>query len=316
LKGVPLWLKATSWGTGTVKRTTWAAAARQGLIFLALMGSRALAEPAKQDSSKEGSFIRVTRDDQRQPLALETAISHYLGEHPKGGTVEVDLVAAIHVADAAYFEQLNRRFTGYDAVLYELVAPEGTRIPRDAPVASAHPVGMAQQGLTSLLGLAFQLESIDYTADNFRHADLSPAEFAESMDAKDESFAKMLLRIMGQSMAMQAKQPAATSDFRLFSALFAEDRELQLKRIMAEQMTQMEELVEAFEGPGGSTLVSVRNERAVDVLEREIAAGKRKLAIFYGAAHMPDMARRLKDRLDLQLDQQTWLAAWDLRGDR
>jgi len=43
-------------------------------------------------------------------------------------------------------------------------------------------------------------------------------------------------------------------------------------------------------GPGGSTIVSERNKRALAVLKNQIKKGKRHLAIYYGVAHMPDMA--------------------------
>ena len=39
----------------------------------------------------------------------------------------------------------------------------------------------AQQGLTRMLGLEFQLDRIDYTAPNFVHADMSPKEFEAAM---------------------------------------------------------------------------------------------------------------------------------------
>ena len=50
-----------------------------------------------------------------------------------------------------------------------------------------------------------------------------------------------------------------------------------------------------MEGPKGSTLISGRNKVALDVLRKEIAAGKKKIAIFYGAGHMPDFQKRLRD---------------------
>ena len=52
--------------------------------------------------------------------------------------------------------------------------------------------------------------------------------------------------------------------------------------------------MQIFEGPEGSTLISERNKRALEVLKREIDRGRHKLAIFYGAGHMPDMAQRLE----------------------
>ena len=74
--------------------------------------------------------------------------------------LQVDLVAAVHVGSRSYYETLDRLFKHYDAVLYELVAPENARVPRPGRK-PAGAIGSAQQGLTKLLGLEFQLEAID-----------------------------------------------------------------------------------------------------------------------------------------------------------
>jgi len=163
-----------------------------------------------------------------------------------------------------------------------------------------------------MLELAFQLEQIDYTRANFKHADLSPEEFAESMKAKGESLLSMMLRMMGQAIAAEAKQPAGKSDAQMLLALFSKDRPLRLKRILAGQLSEMGGGIAALEGPTGSTLVSERNKRAVEVLEREIKNGSRRVAIFYGAAHMPDMAERIEQLYQLRATDTTWLVAWEM----
>ncbi len=81
---------------------------------------------------------------------------------------------------------------------------------------------------------------------------------------------------------------------------------------MAEQMVQSIKLGDAVEGKKGSTLVAERNKKALQVLRREIDAGKKKLAIFYGAAHMPDMSKRLMSEFDLVPASTVWLDAWKL----
>ena len=63
---------------------------------------------------------------------------------------------------------------------------------------------------------------------------------------------------------------------------------------MAEQFEGMDGELSALEGPEGSTLISGRNEVALDGLRKQIAAGKRKIAIFYGGGHMADMQKRLE----------------------
>ena len=65
-------------------------------------------------------------------------------------------------------------------MLYELVAPQGTRIPKGAKPGN-HPVAMLQNGLKDMLGLEHQLQYIDYTENNMVHADMSPDELLKSM---------------------------------------------------------------------------------------------------------------------------------------
>ena len=62
---------------------------------------------------------------------------------------------------------------------------------------------------------------------------------------------------------------------------------------MAETFEDLQGSLLAIEGPEGSTIVSQRNKVALDVLRKALAAGKTKIAIFYGAGHMPDMEQRL-----------------------
>ena len=78
-------------------------------------------------------------------------------------------------------------FRGYDAVLYELVAPDNARVPKPGRK-PAGAIGSAQQSLTKMLGLEFQLDQIDYGARNFIHADLSPKEFEAAMAKRGESW--------------------------------------------------------------------------------------------------------------------------------
>jgi hypothetical protein len=200
------------------------------------------------------------------------------------------------------------------------VAPEGTKIPKAGQKPSGA-IGSAQQGLTNALGLAFQLEEIDYSCGNFVHADLSPKQFDEAMQKRGESWWTMFSRLMREGMA-QSRRKAAAGDTsgevglgELFGLLFSSDRELQLRRIMAEQFTDMEVLTAAFGGENGSTIITDRNAAAIDVMRRQLALGNKKIAIFYGAAHMTDFDERLRNGFDLEPVETTWVEAWNLRAE-
>ncbi|MDG2380285.1 MAG: hypothetical protein P8N76_01290 [Pirellulaceae bacterium] len=252
-------------------------------------------------------YVRVIKSEKGTPIALETSVASL---ESRDGEVQVDLLGAIHVADASYYRELNKRFRDYDVVLYELVAPEGTRVPRGGQKAQ-HPVGRMQQGIKGLLELAFQLDHIDYTRENLVHADMSPEEFSKSMKDRGESFVQILFRMMGQAAAKSSDQDRP-SDFDLIRALFASDRALRLKRVMATQFQDIEAQMQVLEGPNGSTLVGERNKKALSVLRKEMEKGHKKIGIFYGAAHMPDISRRLQEDFGMRPTDEEWLKAWDM----
>jgi hypothetical protein len=137
------------------------------------------------------------------------------------------------------------------------------------------------------------------------------------MAKRGESWWTMFSRVMRESMARAdraGKQPAGDVGFSdIFGILFGNDRELRLRRLMAEQFTDMEVLTAAFGGEEGSSLITDRNAAALDVLKEQITKGRRKIAIFYGAAHMDDFDEKLRQDFQLQPGETVWLEAWDLR---
>ncbi|MCL4202105.1 MAG: hypothetical protein KJ000_06405 [Pirellulaceae bacterium] len=278
-----------------------------------LLATHAVVAADKQtDSEKsEDRFVRLRRDDDKKPLALETAVVRYKRVDDQEREVLVDLIGAIHIGDKAYFAELNRRFRQYDAVLYELVAPEEANVPRPGQ-SPGSAIGGMQMGMKAMLELAFQLDEIDYRAKNLVHADMSPEEFSRTMKERNESFTGMFFRVLGRSFGEQAKDPFGSGDIRLLAAMFAPDRAHQLKLIMAEQFADLESQMDMFDGPDGSTIVTERNKKALDVLQRELAAGKQRLAIFYGAGHLPDFHKRLQEQFGLKHVETEWLPAWSL----
>lgn len=275
--------------------------------------SCSVADPPAKKVIEVDSWVQVTRDSDGEPQAMQTAIVRY--ETPGGDGATVDLIAAVHVGQRAYYENLNRRFTEYDNLLYELVAPKGTKVRRDSKGSSRHPVGALQNGMKGMLGLEHQLRWIDYTKENFVHADMSPKQFSERMAERGESFTSMFFRLMGRSIAEQSKQQAQgkSSDFNLFAALFSKHRDVRLRQVMAEQLTGLESLMTSFGGSDGSTIITERNKEALKVLGQQLAAGHKKLAIFYGAGHMDDMDQRLRKDFGLRPVSIQWVDAWDLR---
>ena len=279
------------------------------MLSLAACAAALAEQPAAEKPNN--SFIRLLRDAEENPIALQVAIVRCVSTDRTRKGLTVDLVAAVHVAEKSYFEQLNREFATYDVVLYELVAPAGTRIPAGGRKSDS-PVSALQNGMKHMLELEFQLDVVDYSPNNLVHADMSPKQFADSMQQRGESTFGMFLRMMGYAMARQHASGKA-SDMQLLMALFDKNRAMALKRIMAEQFEDMEGALLAVDGPKGSTMISERNKVALKVLGKQIAAGKKKIAVFYGAGHMPDMLKRLQDDFRLKPVDTRWLDAWHLK---
>jgi hypothetical protein len=268
---------------------------------------------ANKDKENSSRFVRLSRDENNQPLALESAIVRYVPKDRRKSAPIVDLIAAVHIGEKSYYEQLNREFEGYDAVLYELVAPEGTRVPKGGGSGSGSFVSMVQKAMKNILELEFQLQVIDYTRANMVHADMSPAQFAESMNKRGESMISMFIKMMMRAMTQEDPQNTSASDTQLLMALFDKNRAMALKRIMAEQFQSMDGMLSAIEGANGSTLIGERNKIALEVLRKQIGEGKKKLAIFYGGGHMPDIDKRLRSQFGLVPVSTRWLVAWDLK---
>ncbi len=273
------------------------------------------------DSLLTKKWVQLLRDKDRQPLAMQTAIVRYVpaadydaDKKPDGYTRYVDLVGAVHIADHAYYRELNRRFRSYDAVLYELVAPEGTIVPRGRGTDNGNPLGALQNGLKNILEVEHQLEQIDYTRPNFVHADMSPEEFMKSMEDRQEGFIQMYFKILGASLAQQSEAEGDSAETDVLAALFASDRPRRLKIAMAKQFESMEELMVGLVGSDGSTLITERNRRALDVLQQQLAHGQKRLAIFYGAGHLSNMQEQMMKRFDMRPVGGQWLDAWDLRA--
>src|SRR4051812_6953091 len=291
------------------------------VLTITLFSTRvALAAPTTQPDSgvstaaaKSDDFIRLI-DKGSTASRLETADVAYRN----ADGVTVHLVAAVHVGEREYFEGLNQNFKLRDAVLYELVKPRDVALPlKGERLPSNSPVSQVQRLMKDTLGLEFQLDVVDYAAPNFVHVDLDAETFQKMQEERGESFTQMFLQAFLKAMTQpQPENGAATDDMDkqledLVKMFTRPDMERQIRVRLARNLVDMEN--NPF-GPGsmdGTVLVTERNKAAINVLKKSIMEGKKDIAIFYGAAHMPDLAKRLAD-LGFHPVATDWRLAWDL----
>jgi hypothetical protein len=290
-------------------------------LLAALVAAPVRAEAPKLETKKASParFLRLQRDAKEQPVGLETATVRFVPASGEGNLV-VDLVSAVHVGDRDYYEKLNRQLDQYDVVLYELVAQPGTRIPKGGRRKTDNPLALLQQITKIVLGLESQTEQIDYTRKHFVHADLSPEQMAEAIRKRGDDGLTLFLSITADMLRQQNLRDmkrekgaaAKETDLDPLALLNDPDAPRKLKRFLAEQL---EASVSPEVGLGETLeriLVKDRNQAAVKVFQTELAKGRKKIAIFYGAAHMPDFERRLREDFGLKRQSERWLRAWDL----
>ena len=249
---------------------------------------------AGKEKVEQPSFLRIKKSDKGNPESLQVAVARYSFDEGEFKGAYVDLIGAVHVGTKEYYQELNKRFKTYDAMLYELVAdPSANKPDKRAERGGFNPLGALQTGMKDVLDLKFQLDEVDYSPANFVHADISGEDFVEDMKQRGDSFVGMFARMMGAGLAAQNSKKGSTQQAEMIAAALAKDT-IKLRRVMAEQFESMESQMAGMADKNGkSTLLTERNTKAFQVMEKEIRAGKKKLAIFYGAGHLLDMHQRL-----------------------
>ena len=135
-------------------------------------------------------------------------------------------------------------------------------------------------------------------------------EFVRMQDEKGESFVTLIEKAITAQFEVGSHPEAEPKGSQLLLALLGDSSGL--KVAMARQLAIADDLVKAMEQDGGSVIISERNKKALGVFDREVAAGRKNLGIFYGAAHLFDMEKRLEQR-GYHRTGERWLTAWDIR---
>ncbi|WP_411826013.1 hypothetical protein [Luteolibacter sp. AS25] len=259
---------------------------------------------ATGEESWGGDFIRVKETEEF--AKLQTAVFGY-----ERDGVEVDLVGAIHIADKAYYEFLNGYFENYEVLLFEMVGGEalgGGKRPaaiggkQEGDAGKMDGLKTIYESLEKALGLTGQAGLIDYFADNFVHADLTMEEF----DAMQEENGESMIGFMIQA-GMAAEKPKRDPDtLRLMRGILTGRSDL-VKLEMMKTMEDGDSQVDSLSGE--NVIIKGRNEKCLEVMDQQIQAGKKKIGIFYGAAHFPDMERRMEER-GFAKTSSKWATAW------
>jgi hypothetical protein len=286
--------------------------------------------PAPEAEAEIPQFIRV--EEKEAATELQTAVVKFTK-----GEASVELVGAIHIADKKYYEALNKRFEGYEAVLYEGIGggkPAAAPAVKDAgvdleegektldervadlddfiaeaqaekPKANLDGLHGAFEAGARWLGLSYQMKEIDYRKANFVHADLTLEEFAALQAERKENLVSFMLKTGMQASKKPVKEP---SSIRLLTSIIKGSKN-GLKRELVHTLGAGDDQVAGLAGE--NVIIGDRNAKCLQVLDEQVAGGRKKLCIFYGAAHFPDMEKRLAED-GWKKTGTEWMTAWDI----
>jgi hypothetical protein len=263
-----------------------------------LLGASAAQAPAPDPAPRP--FCRFVEDGAGGHL--DVMVARY-----RRGDATVALHASVHVADPGHYRALQLRFRSFDVLLYELVAERDLRPGPDLELDDGDPLSVLMNAFGNGLGLSDQLAVLDYRQPNFVHADMTPAELDAAMAAAGRStFGELLAGQpeIDREAEAQRRKVDMVAAFR--GGRGRHELRVMMARLMAEEERRRKSTV----------LIEGRNERCLDVLRRELAAGRARIGIYYGAAHMAHLERRLVEDLGFANTGEEWLVAWDCSPER
>ena len=254
-------------------------------------------------ASANDSYVRFESAN-AQDAALQCAVAHFKAPDRD---VEVILYGVVHIADAEYYARVQQDLNSYSVVLFEGVAPG-----KEAPTEEDKGLGELQGAMGEMLGLTFQKDGIDYTQKNLVHADMNMDELKEAMgggsinplgqllgEDQMKNMAPFLRMLANMGKAFMENNPAMRN---------------QMKRQMASQLgkADMNQLQQGLGKEAAEAILYKRNAVVVEKLKQQLETTKSgTIAIFYGAAHMPDLENSLNE-LGFSRSSKRWMTAWQI----
>lgn len=258
--------------------------------------------PAAEGDGGAPRFMRLRESSSSD--ALQSAVATYAD--PKS-LARVTLVGAVHVGDPEYFDALQKILDGHEVVLFEGVGGGAD----EKQLEDVSFIFRLQVEMGKLLALEFQKDGIDYARPNFKNADMTWPEMQTALDERKQTLIPMqgLLKTISPLLEGLLASQRVMMEKSGRQAESAAD----MKRVLARYLAQGPELFERVgivqAGKRDDVIISLRNEAAFRILDETLKGGAKSVAIFYGAAHLPDMHRRLAERgFDRKLHY--WIDAW------
>ncbi len=256
----------------------------------------------------EPEFIRFYEGKEKGD-ALQSAIAVYI--HPKTKQI-VSLVGAVHVGDPEYYHRLQEILDTHEITLWEGVT--GSAEPSAEASQRFDYVSTMQLQMGRMLDLSFQKDEINYDRENFKNADMNIDDVRIELDKRNQPLLPMegvlqqLAPGMSKSMESGSDVLERTGNKQRVSA--------EMKRSLGRVLGNAQQLIAqiGMHDPEkrDDVLISLRNDAAFVAVDEALEEGKKTIAVFYGAAHLPDMHRILVKEKGFHKEAHIWINAWDI----
>lgn len=305
------------------------------LRFLAplVLAPALLAEAPKTATAL--SFIR-TEQLPDSKSALQTLSAEY---KPAGGAgPSVWLIGVAHMGSRDYYTALQKRLDAQSSVLFEGVG--GEKMTTGAKASA----GGIQGQLATALGLVFQLDAIDYKRAHFSNSDLTPEALNQAIERRadapaapsrkepakpgepapkavpekvsKETFDQLMDALHGEgelaeSLGGMISLMGSTPQMRETTKLMLIEALGQAGELIDMAKTASPEMKDLFE-----VIITERNAEVIRQLDARLKTLRpgQTVAVFYGAAHMDEIASRLTTDLHFTPAAQHWDTAFSADG--
>jgi len=263
---------------------------------------------------------------------LQTALVHLLpaqGEGPR-----IDLVGAVHIADGAYYRDVQRMLEQADVVLYEAVKSkeDGPPEPSEEGEEGKSAIRGLQMKLARGLGLQFQIDAINYRRPHFVHADLTVEELdggpeedegggdepgkAGEEGTKPRRRGGLPKELQGLEALVKLAEPLFAGIDKPAETPEARKKVRARKKMFGQMLGNATAFLPLLFGKKLNDLLIVRRNAVVLKRLKEVPAGTRTVAVFYGAGHLPDLERRIVEDLGYRRAGARWLTSWDVPDEK
>ncbi|KAA8498047.1 hypothetical protein FVE85_5632 [Porphyridium purpureum] len=288
-------------------------------------------------------FLQVRVDENGSTVQLQAARVLLQRKRQDGTTQHLSLFSLVHVAEPIYYRLIRQEIEHSDRVYCELIArTRSIRFKSETLRLSTEPLFPTLQArqLAAQYGLVCQLDELDPYALGFFVADMTHEELAASLGASWQQEFRDRSRLMEAIQAcwrprwepspsvwsrgarallwllpgpelplilfdwiLQGGQPAPILTALLDA--FTRFDLLAVRRLVFAQL-----LVSEQKRAGLRKDLLVRNTRAIRVVSADQSS--ERVALLYGAMHMPDLVQRLVSEEGFRVVECSWDSVWSV----